>query len=608
MYRWTKSYLHNRRARVLVNGECGKKVLLRQGVPQGGVLSPTLFLLFINDIVSDLPKGIHAALYADDLVIWCAEEYSTTATYRMNLALDKLSTWTKKWCVTINKEKSSATLFSLSSKAQAGKLMLEGAELMVVDEQTYLGVTYDKRLTWKQHIQCAETKARRKLNVMRKLAGTTWGASEKILKQVYQSTVRPHLEYGASAWMTAAQTHQNALEKVQNQALRVITGSMRSTPIAKMEQVTGLPSLKTRWNCKATAQLIKVQALEDHLMHSRAEQPSLGRLERSNFLKEAKKLQKVHHDELPKNVEPIQVTSKQPPWEVSQGNIDVYITVPQLHSKDEVSSVIQKSLTLTMMEDKYPQEAWTQVFTDGSATNATKNGGAGVFVRLPDGNILSEAIPTGINCTNYRAEVEALVLAAGMIRDTTEEHDQVVFFTDARSVLDSLTAGKLPNLQTALDSITCLRTILQWIPSHCGVAGNEEADKLAKQGSEKDQEENSVTYTEMKTVVKSIYKVPHPPDSYHQLSRQEQVIIFRLRTGHNRLNKHLHRLNLVRSPRCQCGEGDQTADHILQDCRDLQNLRNSTWPVAAGVQDKLYGPVDVLRRTALFIIGSGIRV
>ena len=90
--------------------------------------------------MSDLPKGIHAALYADDLVIWCAEEYSTTATYRMNLALDKLSTWTKKWCVTINKEKSSATLFSLSSKAQAGKLMLEGAELMVVDEQTYLGV------------------------------------------------------------------------------------------------------------------------------------------------------------------------------------------------------------------------------------------------------------------------------------------------------------------------------------------------------------------------------------------------------------------------------------------------------------------------------------
>ena len=69
MFRWTKSYLHNRRARVMVDGHCGQKVLLRQGVPQGGVLSPTLFMHFINDLVPELPKGIHAGLYADDMVL-----------------------------------------------------------------------------------------------------------------------------------------------------------------------------------------------------------------------------------------------------------------------------------------------------------------------------------------------------------------------------------------------------------------------------------------------------------------------------------------------------------------------------------------------------------
>ena len=119
MFHWIKSYLYNRRARVSVDRIHSKKILLRHRVPQGGVLSPTLFLLFINDLVSELPKGIKAALYADDLVIWCKEEYATTATYRMQLAADKLNSWTEKWCVAVNKDKSSTTLFTLSPKQKS---------------------------------------------------------------------------------------------------------------------------------------------------------------------------------------------------------------------------------------------------------------------------------------------------------------------------------------------------------------------------------------------------------------------------------------------------------------------------------------------------------
>ena len=114
MYQWTKSYLHNRRARVSVDGHCGRKVLLRQGVPQGGVLSPTLFILFINDVVAELPRGVHAALYADDLVLWSNEEHATTATYRMQLALESVAAWAESWCITINREKSTATLHALT--------------------------------------------------------------------------------------------------------------------------------------------------------------------------------------------------------------------------------------------------------------------------------------------------------------------------------------------------------------------------------------------------------------------------------------------------------------------------------------------------------------
>ena len=126
MFNWIKSYLYNRRARVSVDRIHSKKILLRHGVPQRGVLSPTLFLLFINDLVSELPKGIKAALYADDLVIWCKEEYATTATYRMQLASDKLNSWTEKWCVAVNKDTSSTTLFTLSPKHKPAPSLLVG--------------------------------------------------------------------------------------------------------------------------------------------------------------------------------------------------------------------------------------------------------------------------------------------------------------------------------------------------------------------------------------------------------------------------------------------------------------------------------------------------
>jgi hypothetical protein len=65
--------------------------------------------------------------------------------------------------------------------------------------------------------------------------------------------------------------------------------------------------------------------------------------------------------------------------------------------------------------------------------------------------------------------------------------------------------------------------ILQWIPSHCGVKGSEEADKLAKQGAEKPQTNNSVSLPEMNTMIKLIYRTPCSTNNYHQRSRQEQV-------------------------------------------------------------------------------------
>lgn len=608
MYQWTKAYLHNRRARVSVDGRCGQKVLLRQGVPQGGVLSPSLFILFINDIVAELPRGVHAALYADDLVLWCSEEYATTATYRIQIALENVAAWAESWCVTINREKSTATLFTLSTKAKPGKLTLGNATLRYEDQQTYLGVTFDKRMTWKFHINQAEGKARRKLNIMRKLAGTTWGATDRILKSVYQGTVRPHLEYGSTSWMTAAKTHQQTLDKVQNQALRIITGAMKTTPIVKMEETTNIPPLTKRRELKAMLQANKFRCSQNHPMKERLQAPSSRRLKRSSFAVESRALNRKHQEILPNQVIPLSFSLDAPPWE-DRENITVRTTVPQIDNKGDHDDQVLKTLTLAMLEERYPADSWIRVYTDGSATNAVKCGGAGVYIQCPNGEGTEEALPTGLNCTNYKAEVEALTQAANTIATRADQNTQVVFLTDALSVLQAYNNNRQPSLQKALNNIKSLRTVLQWIPSHCGIEGNEKADELAKHGAEKEQEDNAVSLTELNTITRALFRSPAQKDSLHLLTRPEQVTIFRLRTGHNRLNKHLHsKLKVVPSPMCPCGEAEQDTLHILQDCGSFKNLRGKMWPEPTPLVDKLYGTVESLQKTTTFIAWTGLCV
>jgi len=609
MYRWIKSYLFNRRARVSLDGTQSQKFLQRHGVPQGGVLSPTLFLLFINDLVAELPKGVKAALYADDLVLWCSEEYSSIARYRMQEATEKLSTWAEEWCVKVNTEKTCTTLFSLSSKQKVGTIRICDTPLTEVEEATYLGVTFDKRLTWKAHLAQTEAKARKRLAILRKLAGTNWGAHEKILKTIYLGTIRPILEYGSTTWMTTAKTTQQKLDKVQNQALRIITGGMKSTPIKAMEEVTAIPPLAKRRETKALIQASKYQFLPDHPMKTKLGNLTKNRLKRGSYIHESKRLLRTYASQLGPPTTPFSTTDLPEPWKYDLSNLTINTAVPGLSpaTRDETAKL---ALTQAMIDDQYPSENWTRVYTDGSATAAIKDGGAGVFITHISGRSESISLPTGKHCTNYRAEVEAILQATSSIEESCENCSNVVIFTDALSVLQALGNSKLPSMSRALDQLSRNKVVsLQWIPAHCGVPGNETADRLAKLGATGNQPITAVTHEEKATTVKTLMKPKTPKDDYHLLDRWEQVIIFRLRTGHNRLNAHMHaKFKLSPSPLCPCSNESQTAEHILQRCPRMNQLRMDVWPEKTSVQTKIYGAMEDLRRTATFIARSGMTV
>ena len=108
------------------------------------------------------------------------------------------------------------------------------------------------------------------------------------------------------------------------------------------------------------------------------------------------------------------------------------------------------------------------------------------------------------------------------------------------------------------------------------------------------------------------WKQQHPnynqSDSYHKLNWPEQVILFRLRTGHNRLNAHMYKFRVGESEMCACNADIMTAEHLLQNCCLHDTLRWDMWSEPKLLRDKLYGNPEELRRTATFMRATGISI
>ena len=105
MYNWTKQYIHNRKAKVCLKRKYSRTDSFKQGVPQGGVLSPSLFLIFLNDLISTTSPNVKAVQYADDLALICSEDSLILAQKRLQTTLNRLHQWTTDWSTKVNATK-----------------------------------------------------------------------------------------------------------------------------------------------------------------------------------------------------------------------------------------------------------------------------------------------------------------------------------------------------------------------------------------------------------------------------------------------------------------------------------------------------------------------
>ena len=187
------------------------------GVPQGTVLGPLLFSLYVNDISTDIDSEIR--LFADDCVCY-REIKDTEDTLKLQKDIDQLGCWARKWGMRFQPVKCNMMQITRKRiKKIHASYTLEGTVLENVESIKYLGVTITNDLRWNTHISNICTKANRTLGFLRR---NLYSCPQEV---AYKGLVRPVLEYSGSVWDPSGVGLQNELEKVQNRAARFVTGN-----------------------------------------------------------------------------------------------------------------------------------------------------------------------------------------------------------------------------------------------------------------------------------------------------------------------------------------------------------------------------------------------
>ena len=631
LYRWIKFYLVDRTIQTKMNDALSSKEVLEEGLPQGSCLSSTLFLVFIKDLDDVLDS--ENALYADDLTLWATHTDITIAAGEIRRNLKKLEHYCVKWKLKISQPKTVYTIFTKSHKIAKEKinLRINRKELRKEQNPIYLGIKLDRQLTLKQHIENLKQKATKRLRLLKKLATTEWGSDKSTLRSLYLGYVRSSLEYGAALMTTSSNANLKHLDRVQNSAVRLINGGMRSTPTTACEVHADITPLNLRRE-KATLELFEKSKRENRSNPNRRlvdEWQPQTRLTQKSVLHKVLELQGKH--DLPTQRQDNNTVMKDmPPHRIFKLPEIRMSLIGNVTKKDDPVTVLTASL-LTI--DKFPDE-WIHVYTDGSATKSSNRAGYGVYIRYPDGSSDEISNACGINSSNYDAEVTAiensLILLKAKMQTTTVVAKNIVIFTDAMSALQSLDEDPLskPELKTTiLETHELMETFdikifIQWIPGHSDTPGNDVADRLAKKGSEQQQPPTRATYQTIKSILRADIKeewlrgwtnadtgrelfkhmpAPKKSDTVNVLNRKNQSTIFRMRTQHIALNKHLHRIGASTSPACPlCGHPEETIEHHLLYCAPLADLRARFLPPQSKKEDLLYGNQEQLQNTCRF--------
>ena len=241
---WIDAFLSECKQRVYINGSQSQEGQVTSGIPQGSVLGPILFVIYINDLPNEVESEVR--IFADDTKLFTQSNEQRDREI-LQADLDRLHQWSVAWLLNFHPEKcctlklgkpaSDQTYFMADKNSTSGKHPLKTSKA-----EKDLGVVVDSQLNFKDHISQATTKANRILGVIRRSFDHL---TDHTFVQLYKALVRPILEYGHSVWQPVLQTLQQDIEDVQRRATKLI-GHLKDKPYPEPLSILKLPSLEHR--------------------------------------------------------------------------------------------------------------------------------------------------------------------------------------------------------------------------------------------------------------------------------------------------------------------------------------------------------------------------
>lgn len=586
--------LYERHLTLPLSNESEVRRTVWRGLPQGSVLSPLLYNIYTYDLDSALGNNVKLLQYADDLLLYSTSSCIDFASSNISSALVSLKSWMDANGLDLSATKSTIVIFTRKRSPLTTNIYYNNTMIPLASQFKFLGIVLDSKLTGKAHCDYVVNKCERLLNLLRCLAGVWWGAHPQSLKLVYNALIRSVLDYGTFLLEPGNVAALKKLDNIQKKALRIITGAMKSSPINALQIESCEPPLHLRRQFLADRFLFRSLQFANHPLFHLLQSLKVQINSSSYWHHKSHPCLIISYSKYINLHSPIHRANYLPLFNVDYDALQLSPLVTyNLIEKDDISPISTFKL---IIDAKFKDH--NHIFSDASKSAPNECVGVGVFhsqlsivqkVKLPP----ETSVFTG-ECVGLFKAIEYIILM---------KLKKTVIFSDAMSALQALC--KFPfRMKSYFPIIFDIRNSLVkcgslgysvefvWIPSHCGITGNEISDRLAKEAVHCGDMYPYKTYSHDLLSLPAVflsdewqsywnnsrllkgmfYSLIQPNISHKTWFRKAKLgktvtsILIRMRLGHVCSPAHLAKLKIVNEPTCECGVDIGDVNHIFFSC------------------------------------------